>query len=146
MNKRNAHIGSLITRCVLPRSNKSINQRLEPPVRGMKITSSVASPADLRVSENHRSQKARISQAIDDAERASDMRGAEEAGANEMNGRPTEVRNLVSLRVALETVAAAESASCDADFAAGIANLTRARVLAQAATTALPRARATRCV
>ncbi|MDQ3439914.1 MAG: flagellin, partial [Planctomycetota bacterium] len=96
MSKINTNVSSLIAQRVLKKNNSNLNQSLERLSTGLKINKGADNPAGLIVSENLRAEKAGISQAIDNAERASNIIGTAEGGLTEISSLLTEVQSLVS--------------------------------------------------
>lgn len=96
MSKINTNVSSLIAQRVLKKNNDNLNQSLERLSTGLKINKGADNPAGLIVSENLRAEKAGISQAIDNAERASNIIGTAEGGLTEISSLLTEVQSLVS--------------------------------------------------
>ncbi len=96
MSKINTNVSSLIAQRVLKKNNNNLNQSLERLSTGLKINKGADNPAGLIVSENLRAEKAGISQAIDNAERASNIIGTAEGGLTEISSLLTEVQSLVS--------------------------------------------------
>ncbi|MGB7158086.1 MAG: flagellin [Tepidisphaeraceae bacterium] len=96
MSKINTNVSSLIAQRVLKKNNNALNTSLERLSTGLKINKGADNPAGLIVSENLRAEKAGISQAIDNAERASNIIGTAEGGLTEISSLLTEVQSLVS--------------------------------------------------
>jgi flagellin len=96
MSRINTNVSSLIAQRVLKKNNGNLNTSLERLSTGLKINKGADNPAGLIVSENLRSEKAGISQAIDNAERASNIIGTAEGGLTEISSLLTEVQSLVS--------------------------------------------------
>jgi flagellin len=96
MSKINTNVSSLIAQRVLKKNNSALNTSLERLSTGLKINKGADNPAGLIVSENLRAEKAGISQAIDNAERASNIIGTAEGGLTEISSLLTEVQSLVS--------------------------------------------------
>ena len=80
MSRINTNVSSLIAQRVLNNNNSSLNKSLERLSTGLKINSGADDPAGLIASENLRAEKAGISQAIDNAGRASNIIGTAEGG------------------------------------------------------------------
>ncbi|MGH9370462.1 MAG: flagellin [Vicinamibacterales bacterium] len=95
MSRINTNVSSLIAQRVLRRNNDSLNTSLERLSTGLKINSGKDNPAGLIASENLRAEKAGISQAIDNAERAANIIGTAEGGLSEISSLLTEVQTLV---------------------------------------------------
>lgn len=96
MSKINTNVSSLIAQRVLRKNNNSLNTSLERLSTGLKINRGADNPAGLIASENLRAEKAGISQAIDNAERASNIIGTAEGGLSEVSSLLTELQGLVS--------------------------------------------------
>ena len=96
MSRINTNVSSLIAQRVLGRNNTSLNTSLQRLSTGLKINVGADNPAGLIASENLRSEKAGISQAIENAGRASNIIGTAEGGLSEVSSLLTELQNLVS--------------------------------------------------
>ncbi|MDW8263495.1 MAG: flagellin, partial [Phycisphaerales bacterium] len=96
MSRINTNVSSLIAQRVLARNNASLNKSLERLSTGLKINSGGDNPAGLIASENLRAEKAGIIQAIDNANRASNIVGTAEGGLTEISALLTELQSLVS--------------------------------------------------
>ena len=75
MSRINTNVSSLIAQRVLRKNNDNLNTSLQRLSTGLKINSGADNPAGLIASENLRSEKAGITQAIDNAGRASNIIG-----------------------------------------------------------------------
>ncbi len=95
MSRINTNVASLIAKRVLTTNNNSLNQSLERLSTGLRINKGSDNPAGLIASENLRAEKAGISQAIDNAERASNIIGTAEGGLSEISSLLTELQSLV---------------------------------------------------
>jgi flagellin len=95
MSRINTNVSSLIAQRVLTKNNNSLNASLERLSTGLKINKGSDNPAGLIASENLRSEKAGIGQAIDNAERASNIVGTAEGGLSEISSLLTELTSLV---------------------------------------------------
>jgi flagellin len=95
MSRINTNVSSLIAQRVLRKNNDSLNQSLERLSTGLKINSGADNPAGLIASETLRSEKAGITQAIDNAGRASNIVGTAEGGLSEVSSLLTELQSLV---------------------------------------------------
>lgn len=95
MSRINTNVSSLIAQRVLQKNNDSLNTSLERLSTGLRINSGKDNPAGLIASENMRAEKAGITQAIDNAERASNIIGTAEGGLNEVSSLLTELQTLV---------------------------------------------------
>ncbi len=96
MSRINTNVSSLIAQRVLRKNQDSLNTSLERLSTGLKINSGKDNPAGLIASENLRSEKAGITQAIDNAERAGNIIGTAEGGLNEVSSLLTELQGLVT--------------------------------------------------
>jgi flagellin len=96
MSRINTNVSSLIAQRVLRQNNDALNQSLERLSTGLKINSGADNPAGLIASENLRSEKAGITQAIDNAGRASNIVGTAEGGLSEVSSLLTELQSLVN--------------------------------------------------
>jgi len=95
MSRINTNVSSLIAQRVLKSNNNSLNQSLERLSTGLKINKGADNPAGLIANENLRSEKTGISQAIDNAERASNIIGTAEGGLAETSSLLNELQSLV---------------------------------------------------
>src|SRR5688572_33445948 len=95
MSRINTNVSSLIAQRVLRRNNDSLNQSLERLSTGLKINKGADNPAGLIASENLRLEKAGITTAIDNAERASNIIGTAEGGLAEVSSLLNELQSLV---------------------------------------------------
>ncbi|MCC6240917.1 MAG: flagellin [Phycisphaerales bacterium] len=96
MSRINTNVSSLISQRILNRNNTSLNNSLERLSTGLRINRGADSPAGLIASENLRAEKAGISQAIDNAERATNIIGTAEGGLSEVSNLLVELQTLVS--------------------------------------------------
>jgi flagellin len=96
MSRINTNVSSLIAQRVLTKNNNSLNTSLERLSTGLKINKGADNPAGLIASENLRAEKAGISQAIDNAGRASNIIGTAEGGLSEVSSLLTELQSLVT--------------------------------------------------
>ncbi|MGH7178852.1 MAG: flagellin [Tepidisphaeraceae bacterium] len=96
MSRINTNVSSLIAQRVLKRNNDDLNLSLERLSTGLSINKGADNPAGLIASENLRSEKAGIVQAIDNAGRAANIIGTAEGGLSEVSSLLTELQNLVS--------------------------------------------------
>jgi flagellin len=95
MSRINTNVSSLIAQRVLKKNNNNLNQSLERLSTGLKINRGADNPAGLIASENLRSEKTGITQAIDNAERASNIIGTAEGGLTEVSSLLNELQSLV---------------------------------------------------
>ena len=96
MSRINTNVSSLIAQRVLRKNNESLNKSLERLSTGLRINKGADDPAGLIASENLRLEKSGIAQAIDNAERASNIIGTAEGGLTEVSTLLTELQQLVS--------------------------------------------------
>ena len=96
MSRINTNVNSLIAQRVLNKNNNSLNTSLQRLSTGLRINTGADDPAGLIASENLRSEKAGISQAIDNAGRASNIIGTAEGGLSEVSSLLTQLQSLVS--------------------------------------------------
>ena len=96
MSRINTNVSALIAQRILRKNQNALNTSLERLSTGYKINRGADNPAGLIASENLRSEKAGLSQAIDNAERASNIIGTAEGGLSEVSSLLTEVQSLVS--------------------------------------------------
>ncbi|MGH7179376.1 MAG: flagellin, partial [Tepidisphaeraceae bacterium] len=96
MSRINTNVSSLIAQRVLRKNNNFLNTSLARLSTGLKINSGADNPAGLIASENLRAEKAGITQAIENAGRASNIIGIAEGGLSEVTNLLTELQNLVS--------------------------------------------------
>src|SRR5438045_620843 len=96
MSRINTNVSSLIAQRVLRKNNNQLNTSLQRLSTGLKINTGADNPAGLIASENLRSEKAGITQAIDNAGRATNIVGTAEGGLSEVSNLLTELQSLVS--------------------------------------------------
>ena len=96
MSRINTNVQSLLGQRVLGQNNRSLNTSLERLSTGLRINRGKDDPAGLIASENLRSEKAAISAAIGNAERADQVVNIAEGGLQEINSLLVEVQSLVS--------------------------------------------------
>src|SRR3954451_7714611 len=95
MSRINTNVSSLIAQRILTKNNNQLNTSLERLSTGLKINKGADNPAGLIASENLRAEKAGITQAIDNAGRASNIIGTAEGGLSEVSSLLTELQSLV---------------------------------------------------
>ncbi|MEM9111066.1 MAG: flagellin [Planctomycetota bacterium] len=95
MSRINTNVQSLIGQRVLGQNNNTLNTSLERLSTGLRINRGKDDPAGLIASENLRSEKAAISAAIGNAERADQVVNIAEGGLQEINSLLIEVQSLV---------------------------------------------------
>ncbi|XAL98772.1 flagellin [Phycisphaeraceae bacterium D3-23] len=96
MSRINTNVQSLLGQRVLGHNNRGLNSSLERLSTGLRINRGKDDPAGLIASENLRSEKAAISAAIGNAERADQVVNIAEGGLQEINSLLVEVQSLVS--------------------------------------------------
>ncbi|MEM7624392.1 MAG: flagellin [Planctomycetota bacterium] len=95
MSRINTNVTSLLGQRVLGQQNRSLNTSLERLSTGLRINRGGDDPAGLIASEALRSQKASITSAIGNAERAEQVVNVAEGGLQEVNNLLLEVQALV---------------------------------------------------
>ncbi len=95
MSKINTNVSSLIAQRVLANNNNALNTSLERLSTGLRINKGSDDPAGLIASENLRAEKAGITTAISNAERASNIIGTAEGGLSEVSSLLTSLQSLV---------------------------------------------------
>lgn len=95
MSRINTNVSSLVAQRVLRKNNDSLNTSLQRLSTGLKINSGADNPAGLIASENLRAEKAGIAQAIDNAQRASNIIGTAEGGLTEVSSLLVQLQSLV---------------------------------------------------
>src|SRR5882757_11025726 len=96
MSRINTNVSSLIAQRVLKKNNDALNTSLERLSTGLKINSGADNPAGLIASENLKDEQKGITQAIDNAGRASNIIGTAEGGLSEVSNLLTQLQSLVS--------------------------------------------------
>ncbi|GAB4108661.1 MAG: hypothetical protein Kow00105_16210 [Phycisphaeraceae bacterium] len=95
MSRINTNVSSLLAQRILTQQNTSLNKSLERLSTGFRINRGADDPAGLIASENLRSEKAAITAAIGNAERADQVINIAEGGLQEINALLLEVQGLV---------------------------------------------------
>jgi len=95
MSRINTNVNSLLAQRVLGQQNQSLNKSLERLSTGFRINRGADDPAGLIASENLRSEKASITAAIGNAERADQVVNIAEGGLQEINSLLLEVQGLM---------------------------------------------------
>ena len=95
MSRINTNISSLLAQRILGQQNAALNKSLERLSTGVAINRGADNPAGLIASENLRSEKAALSAAIGNAERADQVVNIAEGGLQEISGLLVEIRSLV---------------------------------------------------
>ena len=95
MSRINTNVSSLLAQRVVGNQNKALSQSLERLSTGLAINRGSDNPAGLIASEALRSEKAAISAAIGNAERADQVINIAEGGLQEISGLLLEVQSLV---------------------------------------------------
>jgi len=96
MTRINTNVSSLLSQRVLGQNNQGLTKSLERLSTGLRINRGADDPAGLIASENLRSEKAAISAAIGNAERADQVVNIAEGGLQEINSLLIEVQSLVT--------------------------------------------------
>src|SRR4051812_34314250 len=96
MSRINTNVSSLIAQRVLRKNNDHLNTSLQRLSTGLKINTGADNPAGLIASENLRAEKAGITQAVDNAGRASNIIGTAEGGLSEVSNLLVQLQSLVS--------------------------------------------------
>lgn len=96
MSRINTNVQSLIAQRVLGSNNFALNKSLERLSTGLRINRGKDDPAGLIASENLRSEKASLSAAITNAERADQVANIAEGGLQEVSGLLTELQGLIT--------------------------------------------------
>ena len=96
MTRINTNVPSLIAQRVLGANNKALNTSLQRLSTGLRINSGKDDPAGLIASQNLRAEKASISSAISNADRADQVVNIAEGGLNEISGLLTDLQALVT--------------------------------------------------
>ncbi len=95
MTRINTNVQSMLAQRVLGNNNKGLNQSLERLSTGLRVNRGADDPAGLIASENLRSEKASLTAAIGNAERADQVMNIAEGGLQEINSLLIEVQSLV---------------------------------------------------
>ena len=95
MSRINTNVSSLIAQRVLRRNNDALGKSLERLSTGLRINKGADDPAGLIASENLRSEKTGLTQAIANAERAANIIGTAEGGLSEISSLLNELQTLV---------------------------------------------------
>ena len=96
MSRINTNVSSLIAQRTLGSQNTGLNKSLQRLSTGLAINRGADDPAGLIASENLRSEKAAISSAINNAERAEQVVNVAEGGLQEVSNLLVELQSLVS--------------------------------------------------
>src|SRR5687767_5913306 len=96
MSRINTNVSSLIAQRVLRKNNDALNRSLERLSTGLKINKGADNPAGLIASENLRAEKVGLVNAIENAERASNIIGTAEGGLSEVSALLVELQGLVT--------------------------------------------------
>ncbi len=96
MSRINTNVSSLVAGRILGQQNKGLTQSLERLSTGLAINRGADNPAGLIASEKLRSEKASISAAIGNAERAEQIVNVAEGGLQEVSSLLLELQSLVS--------------------------------------------------
>jgi flagellin len=96
MSRINTNVNSLISQRILKQQNQGLTKSLERLSTGLAINRGSDNPAGLIASERLRSEKASITAAIGNAERADQIVNIAEGGLQEVNSLLLELQSLVS--------------------------------------------------
>jgi len=96
MTRINTNVQSLLAARIMGQNVESLNTALERLSTGLRINRGKDDPAGLIASESLRSEKAAISAAIDNANRANNMVAVAEGGLQEINALLVELESLVN--------------------------------------------------
>ena len=96
MSTINTNVSSLIAQNALAANQKAENTSLQRLSTGLKINTGADDPAGLIAANDLKSQQAGITQAIDNANVATNIIGTAEGGLNEVSSLLTQVQTLVS--------------------------------------------------
>lgn len=95
MSRINTNVGSMISQRILGQQNGTLSKSLERLSTGFAINRGADNPAGLIASENLRSEKAAITAAISNAERADQVINIAEGGLQEVSSLLLELQGLV---------------------------------------------------
>lgn len=95
MSRINTNVGSMISQRILGQQNNTLSKSLERLSTGFAINRGADNPAGLIASENLRSEKAAITAAISNAERADQVINIAEGGLQEVSTLLLELQGLV---------------------------------------------------
>ncbi len=95
MSRINTNVSSLLAQRVLGQNNRALSQSLERLSTGLAINRGADNPAGLIASENLRAEKAAISAAIGNAERADQVVNIAEGGLQEVSALLIELQGLI---------------------------------------------------
>lgn len=96
MSRINTNVGSMLAQRILSGQNKTLNKTLERLSTGLAINRGADNPAGLIASEKLRAEKAAITSAIGNAERADQVVNIAEGGLQEINGMLIDLQGLVT--------------------------------------------------
>ena len=96
MSRINTNVSSLLAQRILGQNNQNLTKSLERLSTGLSINRGADNPAGLIASENLRSEKASISAAIGNAERADQVVNIAEGGLQEINTLLLELQSLIT--------------------------------------------------
>ena len=96
MSRINTNVSSLIAQRVLRSNNTNLNTSLERLSTGLRINTGADDPAGLIASEALKAEQTGINQAIDNANRASNIIGTAEGGLNEVSSLLNQLQGLVN--------------------------------------------------
>ena len=96
MSRINTNVSSLLAQRILGQNNQTLTKSLERLSTGLSVNRGADNPAGLIASENLRSEKASITAAIGNAERADQVVNIAEGGLQEINTLLLELQGLVT--------------------------------------------------
>jgi flagellin len=96
MSTINTNVSSLVAQNALRKNQASLNTSLQRLSTGLKINTGADDPAGLIAAENLKDQQVGITQAIGNAQRATNIIGTAEGGLNEVSSLLTQVQSLVT--------------------------------------------------
>src|SRR5271170_198438 len=96
MSTINTNVSSLIAQNALAANNAALNTSLERLSTGLRINSGADDPAGLIAAQSLDAESAGIQQAIDNANRASNIVGTAEGGLSEVSSLLVQLQSLVS--------------------------------------------------
>jgi flagellin len=111
MSTINTNVSSLIAQRALQQNQEAENTSLERLSTGLRINSGADDPAGLIASEGLQSQQAGLTQAISNAQRATNIVGTAEGGLSTINSLLTQVQSLVSQSANSGGLSASETAA-----------------------------------
>src|SRR5271170_268646 len=111
MSTINTNVSSLIAQNALAANNAALNTSLERLSTGLRINSGADDPAGLIAAQSLDAESAGIQQAIDNANRASNVVGTAEGGLSEVSNLLVQLQSLVSESASTGGFSAAEQSA-----------------------------------